>query len=166
MSNGNPTLKLADGVAQVISERMPEVAATELKKFIERAERTADELNIARADLERTRIERDRMQSELKEHRSLDTKLDEIKTKTSDLEKRELQLALSTAENRALVAEGRLDTGMKVMELVFRNTTVSQRILGTVPLPVEGTPSSQYNPGCAGYVGQGTVDQATETTRS
>lgn len=165
MSNANPNLKLNDDVSDAIRKNLPEVAANELKKFIDQAQRTADELNSARNDLTRVRAELKTAQEALSEHRSLENKLTEMKSQRDDLDKRELQLRHDTAMNRALVAEAELKGGMHVMGLVFRNATVSQTVLGTIPVPVEGQAPSQYNNGCPGHVSSGGISTTTETTQ-
>jgi hypothetical protein len=158
-------LKLHEDVAESIRKNLPEVAAAELKKFIDEAQKTAQRLAIKENELKVASAKVGELTNQLSEHRTLDEKLKEIETKNKDLEARELALRLSTADNKALVAEGRLASAMEVMGLVFRNQTISQSILGTVPVAVEGQKANQYNP-CSspGYVAPGEVRQTVETT--
>lgn len=159
-------MQLNEAVQKAINENLNGLVAQELRSYIETAQRNAERLRTTEAELERVRAERDNLQTKLSEHRSMDSKLEELNTQKGDLEKRELQLRMDTAMNRALVAEASLKTGMEVMGLVFRNATVSQSILGKVPVAVDGMPASQYNNGSPGYVMEGNVATTTTTTQS
>lgn len=160
-------MQLNEAVQKAINENLNGLVAQELRSYIETAQRNAERLKNVEAELERVRADRDGLQAKLNEHRSLDSKLEELNTQKGDLEKRELQLRMDTAMNRALVAEASLKTGMEVMSLVFRNATISQSVLGRVPVAVEGAPPSQYNSmGSPGFVAEGNVATTTTTTQS
>lgn len=158
--------KLNDSVLEAVRNNLPEVTANELKNFIQKSQQLADKLKTAEAEIDRTRIERDKLQKELAAHRSLDEKQQELESKERDLQTRELTLRESTAMNRALIAEAQLKTGMEVMNMVFRNATVNQKVLGTVPVAVDGMPPSQFNSGYGGNVVPSQVSTTTETTQT
>lgn len=156
--------ELNETIKKAISDNLPGVVADELKTFIANAQKTQEQLTRSIASQETMQRQLTEANEKIAQHRTLDSKIEEIKTKEDDLLKREIQLRIDAGMNRALIAEAQLKTGMDIFSLVFRNAEISKRVLGTVPVPVDGVAPSQYNTmGSPGYAASAPTD-TTETT--
>lgn len=160
------TNELNASIQKAITENLTGVVADELKLFIANAQDTAKRLERTLAEQVTTQRQLNEANEKLATHREVDKKLEEILAKEKDLQSREITLRQDTAMNRALVAEASLKTGLEVMGLIFRNTEVSKRVLGTIPVAVDGSPASQYNQGSPGYAHQAPIDKTETETKS
>lgn len=154
--------ELNASIQKAITESLPGAVADELKTFIVNAQKTSERLERVLSEQATVQRQLNEANEKLTAHRSIDLKIEELQSKEKDLQSREITLRLDTAMNRAMVAEAQLKTGLEVMGLVFRNAEVSKRVLGTIPIAVDGSPASQYNQGSPGYPAQAPTD-TTET---
>lgn len=96
-----------------------------------------------------------RADSEIRAHGALDER-------TSAVFLREMKQDLRDLEVK--MAEQRRKDAYELVQMVFRSPVYRERVTGTIPFPVEGSPGSQYGAGASGYASSGTIDKTTERT--
>lgn len=151
--------KMTQEVQEAIRKNLPSAVADVLQEYLKRAAVQEIECGNLKAENETAR----RLIAELRENISKSNAAMALHTKTqaqleqelADLEKKILTVKLEEANRRS-------DNTFQLVHAIFRNPIVTKTVTGTIPIPVEGLPASQYNGGCSGMVFQSSIDTTTK----
>lgn len=143
-------MSLQDEISLAIQNHMPAAVGEELKKFISKAQETERLLVGAQEQIVDLKATRDRQSKQLVAQTDLDSREQLLKQGQDELVKATLQLATKSAENRAVVAEGKLATAIDMFNTVFKNPEMRKLVVENSNVAVQGGASysgGNQNPG-------------------
>ena len=161
---------LTQAVQDAIAKDLPGFAAGELKKFIEGAERTEQELTRTKSALDADRNEIAKLRSKLDAHVEIDARQRSLEALTKKLTEQELALLKREAELVAKIATAELNGVKDTMAQFLRNPVVRTTVVTDATKAIDGTPpgaGQQYgHPGFLARNGDGRPDTTTTTAVS
>lgn len=129
---------LNTALSDAIKQHLPEVAAKELRVYIERAEEIARKLKSTESVLETTRTDLLTARSSLRNQDVIDSDIANLRNGQAKLQEEKLILVYEKAELRAKIAEASLNANNHVVEMFLRLPSVRTSVHGNVHVPVEG----------------------------
>ncbi len=136
---------LNESIHKAIAENLPQLAATELKTFIQRAEATEKKLGEVQRSLDLKEREVAQLHGRLQEQETIDSRAATVKQSLADLAKRELDMVHREAKLVAEKAIAEKDMALLVLDKFLRLPSVRTTLTATVGVPVEGQAPNQYN---------------------
>lgn len=132
---------LNEEISQAIQKNMPAAVADELKSFITKAQQTETLLTSAKADLKRAEQQIDTLKARIADEAELAAREVNLANGLKELAAAQLKLTHESAQNRANVAEGKLDIALSLFATVFKNPELRTVVMEStnVVLPA-GTP--------------------------
>lgn len=158
---------LSAAVQQAIQADLPGMVATELKDFIAKAEKDAQNVQRLTEQLANSESKVSELRSVIQKHLELDTREAEIEKQTNALFEKELSLLRREAFMDAKTAQAELQGVKETTSQFLRNVTFRENVIADVSKPVEGSPSpgqGMYGtPGMLQRNGDGKPDTTTVT---
>lgn len=119
---------LNEDILDAVKKNLPAVAATELGKYIEQAEKDKNLLPQTKAELDSYKAKYSAIEKELAHYLALNLRKENI-----DEQERNLRVVLADA--KATEAERRSKDIFDLVGVVFKNPVVRQNLSGIYPLP-------------------------------
>lgn len=141
---------VSEAVQAALQKDLPNMVGEELRAFIEQAQKNERELEMLRQRCIQRDEEIEEKNEKLAKHRSFDEKLSEIASREKKLAEAEIDLLRKTVENKAVIAEEKLKTGMEIMGLALRNVEIRRHAFGNDAVAVPATPAGTQYPGSQG----------------
>ncbi len=145
-------MSLNQEMQDVIAKNLPQLAAAELKTFIEQAEKDKIRLRDALAENANNIETISKLNAKIRTQTEIDEQSNKIATDRADLVKREEALLVASVKNEVLVVRAELQGTTATAKLFLANRQFRESVLESRTVPVEGASASQYNPnGSPGY---------------
>lgn len=152
-------MEISAEMKAALQQQLPVMFAKEMDEFLKLAARDAATVIDQRAIIRNLEADNESLRAKVRVQEALDAQANDIKVKTQDLAKRELELLTANVKNQVEVVTANNSGYKEAVNAFLKLPTIRTDITAQVSKPVEG------HPGGNGYSGSpGTLLQSTDTT--